>query len=277
MESVIRSYELHLINLIKERRLSDAIELVVKTHHPLEFQDDDGRTALILAIQNNNMDLVDLMLNEDNCTNNVLSRRERMGYTALDIAILKTDYDLIRKILKKIKYNTYVELTNEIDKYTGDIVAEELSNLALTFELSNVMNRMTVEESPLKIHKQKLEVDRSILNSGMSWLEGRVDLSCAISLAEKRGDATALELLSRPPPEPVVVKEKPKLQRILKPAQNRPRVNVKSIPIGRLSTALLIRQAEQKENRSKKIEKSRKSDGRRRRRRRKSKSPRRFK
>jgi hypothetical protein len=223
----MRNVLLDLINSLKNNNYSFATALI-KSGSPLDIQDDEGKTALMIAILKNRNDIVDLILDSDNCTNKSLTMVDNFKDSALTLAI-KFDRDtVVEKILKKLKYNLYQEIQQEITKCQMDITQLEIEQLTLDFNLESAMTNLNVGINPidlLKMRKAKLEEDLVVLNDGVSWLDDNMDklgINEAIKVTQKLNKSHIERLLIRPSSEHVVLKRVSNIKRVLKRPTRRP-------------------------------------------------------
>ena len=266
MDAHLKDYVLTLINDIKSGKYNTVVDLL-KIHFPLQFQDELGKTALISVMESYRLtneqknSLIDMILDEEQLSNDILSLKDKFGKTALSIAVENRDYELMRKILKKIKYNAFKSLTEEIQKCESDIVSEELSNMALSFDMTSAINRLSVTESPLKILKNKLEIDRNFLDNGINWPAGKVCLDVSMKLADKNRDEIALNLLEKPPVEPVVLKVASYMKRVFKRPTPKSRTPVKASPSTTFAQTIIDARRLEQQNKREMLLSARRTEG----------------
>ncbi len=218
----INKFLLDLINSLKESRYSFATSLI-KSNHPLDIQDDEGKTALMFAIIKNKDDIIDLILESDNCDNKSLAILDRYGDNALSLTIkLDRGESILHKILKRMKYNLYKEIDDEIQKCRVEITELELEQLSIDFNLEAALSNLNFKVNPidiLKAKKMKLEEDAIALNNGISWTGDNMNIlgiNVAIKVAEKKGNFKLIEILKLPPAERVILKKTSNIKRVFK-------------------------------------------------------------
>jgi hypothetical protein len=217
---------LDLIISLKELRYSFAIALI-KSNYPLYIQDEEGKTALMIAISQNKNDIIDLILESNSCDNKSLSIVEKYGDNVLSLCIkLNRDVVILQKILERMKYNLYKELDEEILKCKSEITSLELEQLSIDFNLETIMSNLKIKVNPidiLKSKKIKLEEDLELLNNGISWIDDNMNtlginhaIQVAIKFCEKTKNDELLNLLVVPPPGRVVLKKINNVKRVYK-------------------------------------------------------------
>jgi len=223
----MRNISLDLINSLKDNKYSYAISLIVNGI-PLDTQDDEGKTALMIAILQHKNDIIDLILHSYNCTNKSLIMIDNLKDSALTLAIRIDSDTVVEKILKKFKYNLYQEIQQEITKCKTDITQLELEELGLSFNIEAAMNKLNVGENQidlLKEQKAKLEEDLTVLNDGVSWLDDNMDklgINDAIIVSKTLNKPFIERLLIRPSSEHVVLKRVSNIKKVFKKT-SRPR------------------------------------------------------
>ncbi len=221
----INKFLLDLVNSLNESKYSWASALI-KSYHPLDIQDEKGRSALMIAIAHNKNDIIDLILESNSCDNKSLSISDKYGDNALSLVIrLERDPIILKKILKRLKYNLYKEIQEEIMKCHTEITNLELEQLSIDFNLEAAMGGLSFINpiDILKTKKIKLEEDLVKLNNGISWIDDNMNtlgINHAIKIARDKNNLELVNLLSVPPPEHVVIQIN-RIKRILKKPSSR--------------------------------------------------------
>jgi len=218
----INKFLLDLINSLKESRYSFAISLI-QSNHPLDIQDSEGKTALMIAIVKNKIDIIDLILESEICDNKSLSILDKYGDNVLSLAIkMDRGKSILEKILKRMKYNLYKEIDDEIQKCRMEITELELEQLSIDFNLEAALSNLNFKVNPIDIliaKKMKLEEDAIALNNGISWLGDNMNslgINIAIKVAEEKHNYDLVELLKLPPSERVILKKVSNIKRVYK-------------------------------------------------------------
>lgn len=76
---------------------SRTVELLLQRGANIEAKNEHGRTALILAVEDDRQDMVTLLLENKA----MIEARDRIGKTALSIACLPANVDMVRFLLQK--------------------------------------------------------------------------------------------------------------------------------------------------------------------------------
>jgi hypothetical protein len=230
----INKFLLDLVNSLNESKYSWASALI-KSYHPLDIQDEKGRSALMIAITHNKNDIIDLILESNTCDNKSLSVIDKYGDNALSLSIrLERDPIILKKILKRLKYNLYKEIQEEIMKCQTEITNLELEQLSIDFNLEAAMGGLSFINpiDILKTKKIKLEEDLVKLNNGISWVDdnmNKLGITHAIKVTRDKNNMELINLLSVPPPEHVVIQinrikrvfKKPSTRKIRTPEDRR--------------------------------------------------------
>ncbi len=230
----INKFLLDLVNSLNESKYSWTSALI-KSYHPLDIQDEKGRSALMIAIAHNKNDIIDLILESNTCDNKSLSISDKYGDNALSLSIrLERDPIILKKILKRLKYNLYKEIQEEIVKCQTEITNLELEQLSIDFNLEAAMGGLSFINpiDILKTKKIKLEEDLVKLNNGISWVDdnmNKLGITHAIKVARDKNNMELVNLLSFPPPEHVVIQinrikrvfKKPSTRKIRTPEDRR--------------------------------------------------------
>ncbi len=90
-----------LINAINEEKLDDAIALIDKLNQEdLAFQDEEGTTSLMVAIENNKFKLAELLIKKMRSED--LGLQDSSGYTALNYAIFENNVPIVKLLVEKM-------------------------------------------------------------------------------------------------------------------------------------------------------------------------------
>ena len=238
--NIVDSYNMWLIDSLEKHNYSFAKSLILN-NHPLNTQNSNGDTALMIAINNRLFEIAKLIIESKQCTNGVLSTRNNYNSTVLSIAVGSNNKELVELILKKMKYNIFRQITEERENIDFKITEVELSNLDFD-PLSSLLGKMTVSSEEnvlqnLKDSKQNLSIDLDVLNDGVAWLGdnmNKLGINDAIKLATKLNNTDIIDILIRPPKDRIVLEKVNMIKREIKRPRSRSkskkeRVNVKSI------------------------------------------------
>lgn len=192
---------LDLINLIKDRKIKTAIEFIT-FNYPLNIAEPGtGKTALMIAIEKGDKDVIKAILTRLDCDNSILTMVDNKLMSVIMYAIRMNDLETINQLLIKIKYNLVYELTKSLPESNIESSVLKMSRMDIDYNLEKIINSLSLNPESETSSRKDLLNDISDIQAAKSWGYHFeiLGIDKAIEYARSNNKPDSVKLLETPP------------------------------------------------------------------------------
>ena len=193
--------QLDLINLIKDRKIKTAIDHI-NYNYPLNISEPiTGKTALMIAIEKSDKDVIKAILNRRDCDNSILTMVDNKLMSSIMYAIRMNDLETINEILIKLKYNLVYDLTKSLPESNIESAVLKMSRMDIDYNLEKIINSLSLNPESETSSRQDLLKDIADIQAAKSWGYHFeiLGIDKAIEYSRSNNKPDSVKLLETPP------------------------------------------------------------------------------